>query len=100
MTRLRKLLRLAVGLALVPAGLVATNASAETDVVRTDAGLVRGKSADGARVFNGIPYAAPPVGPLRWKAPQPVRPWDGVREAVDVSSACPQQARPSLWFQW
>ncbi|MEI8411748.1 MULTISPECIES: carboxylesterase/lipase family protein [unclassified Kribbella] len=94
MTRLRKLLRLAVGLALVPAGLVATNASAETDVVRTDAGLVSGTSADGARVFNGIPYAAPPVGPLRWKAPQPVRPWDGVREAVDVSSACPQQANP------
>jgi len=98
MTRLRKKLRLAVALALVPVGLLVNTASAETsqDVVRTDAGLLSGTTVNGARVFNGIPYAAPPVGPLRWKAPQPVTPWDGVRKAVDHSSACPQQANPEV----
>ena len=41
-------------------------------------------SSDGkVRTFKGIPYAAPPVGPLRWKAPQPVTPWTGVRKATD-----------------
>jgi para-nitrobenzyl esterase len=96
MTRLRSKLRLAVALALIPAGLLVNSASADTsrDVVRTDAGLVSGTSVNGARVFNGIPYAAPPVGALRWKAPQPVSPWEGVRDAVNTSSACPQQANP------
>lgn len=43
-------------------------------------------SADGkVRTFKGIPYAAPPVGPLRWKAPQPVAPWTGVRRAMDFA---------------
>jgi para-nitrobenzyl esterase len=96
MTTLRRKVRLAVALALVPAGLLVNSASAETgqDVVRTDAGLLSGTSVNGARVFNGIPYAAPPVGALRWQTPQPVRPWDGVRQAVDVASPCPQQANP------
>ena len=53
--------------------------------VKTDAGLIEGLPADGAgvRAFKGIPFAAPPVGELRWKAPQPVRPWTGVRKAVE-----------------
>ena len=54
------------------------------DVIKTDAGdisgMVMGEPGKEVHVFRGIPYAAPPVGDLRWKAPQPVAPWFGVRE--------------------
>jgi para-nitrobenzyl esterase len=60
--------------------------------VKTTAGLVKGTTvADGTiRVFSGIPYAAPPVGDLRWKPPQPVAPWQGEREATAPGPACLQ----------
>ena len=70
--------------------LVAGVASAAvTEPVKTDAGLVSGVAGNNAdvRVFKGIPFAAPPVGPLRWKAPQPAAKWDGVRKARGVRSA-------------
>ena len=62
-------------------------------VVKTDHGKVQGKmSADGqARDFLGIPYAAPPVGPLRWKPPQPAARWTGVRQATSFGFRCMQQ---------
>jgi para-nitrobenzyl esterase len=52
---------------------------------KTANGILEGRvSADGkVRAFKGIPYAAPPVGPLRWKPPQPVEPWTGVRSAAE-----------------
>jgi carboxylesterase type B len=53
---------------------------------------VRGVSYADHRVFSGIPYAAPPVGRLRWQPPQPVRPWQGVREATSPGPVCPQFA--------
>jgi para-nitrobenzyl esterase len=60
--------------------------------VRTASGLVEGTtSADGSvRIFKGIPYAAPPVGDLRWKAPQPVAKWEGVRKATEFGARCMQ----------
>jgi len=60
--------------------------------VRTEAGLVAGtNSADGKVViFKGIPFAAPPVGELRWKEPQPVVPWKGVRKATEFGARCMQ----------
>jgi len=64
--------------------------------VRIDAGLVSGVDGgtDGMRVFKGIPFAAPPVGPLRWRPPQPVKTWEGVRKADQFGSACMQPSTP------
>ena len=47
-------------------------------------------SKPGVTVFKGIPFAAPPVGPLRWRPPQPVKPWSGVRPAVEFGASCMQ----------
>src|SRR5580698_4538405 len=57
--------------------------AAISDPVSTDAGAVSGVAGKNpeVRVYKGIPFAAPPVGDLRWKAPQPVAHWDGVRKA-------------------
>jgi len=63
-----------------------------TSQVRIADGTLEGViSADNkVRTFKGIPYAAPPVGPLRWKAPEPVQSWTGVRKAVDYGPRCMQ----------
>ncbi len=61
-------------------------------VVATDRGLVRGAATTGADEFLGIPYAAPPVGALRWQPPQPAAPWPGVRDATQYGPHCPQTA--------
>ncbi|MFG1646278.1 carboxylesterase/lipase family protein [Amycolatopsis sp. NPDC049252] len=57
---------------------------------RTPAGTLRGSREAGLAVFRGIPFAEPPVGALRFAAPQPVRAWDGVREAVSYGPPPPQ----------
>ncbi len=57
-------------------------------VVRTDKGAVRGARSDGVDSFLGIPYAAPPVGTLRWRAPQQHAPWTGVRSATSYGARC------------
>ena len=63
-----------------------------TAQVRTDAGSVEGSTgADGkVQIFKGIPYAAPPVGALRWKEPQPVPAWQGVKKATEFGARCMQ----------
>jgi para-nitrobenzyl esterase len=58
--------------------------------VRTVAGVSRGSWETGVSVFRGIPFAEPPVGPLRFAAPRPVREWDGVRPAVAYGPPPPQ----------
>src|SRR5215469_4729294 len=62
------------------------------DQVKIDSGIVEGSvNADSSvRIFRGIPFAAPPVGDLRWRPPQPVQPWTGVRKAVDFGPRCVQ----------
>lgn len=59
------------------------------------AGIRFGQGGDSA-AFLGIPYAAPPLRELRWKPPQTVRPWSGVRDAKEFGAACPQL--PARWF--
>lgn len=63
-------------------------------IARTDAGVLSGRAEDGTIAFRGIPFAAPPVGPLRWRSPQPVAPWHGLRSAAEFGSACPQGPLP------
>jgi len=59
-------------------------------VVRTKSGSLRGTTVESAVAFMGIPYARPPVGELRWEAPQPAMPWTGVRDATRPGPACTQ----------
>ena len=58
------------------------------DTVTIDTGLISGTMDGDVRVFRGIPYAAPPVGDQRWRPPQPVEPWDGVRDCADFGNSC------------
>lgn len=58
--------------------------------VRTQAGLVQGNAVDGIAVYKGIPFAAPPVGDLRWHSPEPPAPWKGVKETTKFAPACMQ----------
>ncbi|HBK47183.1 MAG TPA: carboxylesterase [Xanthomonadaceae bacterium] len=59
-------------------------------VVDTAAGRVQGLAEGPLQVFKGIPFAAPPVGALRWKAPAPVQAWSGVKDATQFGPACIQ----------
>ncbi len=70
--------------------MAATAAAGVPDTVKVDTGRVRGTVNSGVTSFKGIPFAAPPVGALRWKAPQPAAPWKGVREAVEFGPRCMQ----------
>ncbi|MFU0892382.1 carboxylesterase family protein, partial [Kluyvera sichuanensis] len=60
--------------------------------VETRQGTLTGVVDEDVYRWSGIPYAAPPVGPLRWRAPQPVSPWQGVRQADTFSAASWQSA--------
>jgi para-nitrobenzyl esterase len=75
-------------------GLVPARAAADPLVARIEGGLVRGRIQRGVIAFKGIPYAAPPVGALRWAPPQPVRAWNGVRPAFAYGSDCMQVPFP------
>lgn len=59
-------------------------------VVQTQQGSVRGRIVDGIATFKGVPYAAPPFGALRFKAPAPHEPWEGVRDALEYGPTVPK----------
>ncbi len=63
-------------------------------IVATAEGSLRGQAAGAVDEFLGVPYAAPPVGPLRWRAPQPAAHWKGVRSATRFGPHCPQFGGP------
>ena len=66
--------------------------AADPIIAAVTGGRVAGAREDGVAVFRGVPFAAPLVGPNRWRAPQPVKRWDGVRDATMFGAACPQPA--------
>jgi para-nitrobenzyl esterase len=80
---------------LIGAPVLLAQRSAQPDTLRVDGGMLSGAAHDGVRSYKGIPYAAPPVGALRWKPPQPAAPWTGTKAAVEVGPACAQADRPT-----
>ena len=80
----------------VSAGTLAGQASAGQGgpLADTANGAVLGLANGALDEFLGIPYAAPPVGALRWQPPQPAASWPGVREATQFAPHCPQPASP------
>ncbi len=81
----------ALGLAAAAAALLGGKpAAAQVLTVSVTGGRVEGVLADGVVSFKGIPFAASPVGALRWRAPQPVRPWQGIKRADQYGPSCMQ----------
>ena len=72
--------------------LFGNTAGAQVREADVTGGHVAGAVANGIASFKGIPFAAPPVGALRWKAPQPVTPWTGGRQATTFGPSCMQDA--------
>ena len=73
-----------------------------TEPVQVEGGLVSGTPGWGwgVREFRGIPFAAPPLGELRWQPPQPVVPWEGVLAADHFAAACTQEPTPTSSYNW
>jgi para-nitrobenzyl esterase len=65
-------------------------AASDSPIVATDAGALRGDVAGDVASFKGVPFAAPPVGPLRWREPKLLQPWSGVRDASAFAPPCAQ----------
>ena len=61
-----------------------------SELVKVETGLLQGPVEDGLRIYRGIPHAAPPVGELRWRPPQPAQKREGVRAANEYGRACMQ----------
>src|SRR5208283_4049955 len=72
--------------------LCAVAVAAAGDQVKVEGGVLEGiaGAVSSVRVFEGVPFAAPPVGALRWQAPQPLAPWTGVRKADQFGARCYQ----------
>ena len=85
--------RIAVVLAAVAAAQPAPAAPPGTEV-RTTSGVVAGAVANGVVSWKGIPFAEPPVGELRWRPPQPVKPWTGVKKTTEDGHDCAQLPFP------
>jgi para-nitrobenzyl esterase len=77
---------------ILSSGIVSSSSPPFSNQVRTSGGIVEGfsNSDHSVRTFRGIPFAAPPVGEMRWKPPQPAKPWNGVRKADQFAAHCMQ----------
>lgn len=83
--------------ALASASAAGAQAISTSEPVRTQQGLIQGApgKAEGVTVFKDIPFAAPPVGVLRWAQPQPPQPWQGVRDGTEYGDVCMQNPAPT-----
>ncbi len=96
---LRRVAQMALASCLLLTGIASVHAqdpgaaAAAPTLVMTDSGAVAGIVGGGVREHRGIPFAAPPVGALRWMPPQPVAAWPGVLDATRYRGLCPQTAR-------
>lgn len=84
-------MRFAAALALALA--FAPSAFADPVKAKVASGTLVGEATDGIITYKGIPFAAPPIGDLRWKPPQPVKAWTGDRAATEYGASCAQNAR-------
>ncbi len=76
----------------------AAKGSGDAPIVNIEGGAVRGIAVPGGFAFRGLPYAAPPIGNLRWRPPQPPSSWNGVRDATEFAPSCPQPPNPPNLF--
>ncbi len=92
-----------IALSLIAAALMSSASAQESNkskpeqasaIVKVDSGQLQGVEADGVISFKGIPFAAPPVGELRWRPPQPTPKWTGVRQAAEFGRNCMQR---TIW---
>ena len=86
--------RSGLGFALTVATLAVPARAASGPIVSIESGKLKGVAETGAttiRIFRGVPFAAPPVADLRWREPQPVVPWSGIRQATKFAPRCMQQ---------
>lgn len=101
MTPFPHLTKKTLALMLMQVMLIAAAFSQGKPVVSLKTGKVSGTRSSDQQIisFKGIPFAAPPVGPLRWKAPQPVSPWQGIKDCSRFS-ASPMQPKPAPFSMW
>ncbi|MET0401997.1 MAG: carboxylesterase family protein [Cystobacter sp.] len=92
---MRSMIGVWVALQTVLAGCASVHGTAAPPQVRVAGGTLQGAEEEGIVSFKGVPFAAPPVGELRWRPPQPVQEWSGVREATAFGHDCMQIPFPS-----
>ena len=83
--------RLLLAFALLAACSTGPQGASDPTMAKVESGALHGVAADGIVSFKGVPYAAAPVGDLRWRAPAPAAKWSGVREAADYGNVCMQK---------
>jgi para-nitrobenzyl esterase len=85
---------------LLAATLTSNGDASQEWIIPVESGRISGLAGDGYHYFLGIPFAARPVAKLRWKPPQPVGPWTGIRECTEFGPACPQRSLPLPGFRF
>jgi len=72
---------------------------AQKQIVQTKSGRISGVEKEGVQIYKGIPFAAAPIGDLRWKAPQPVKPWKDIKDCTSFGPS-PYQSAPVPFMCW